>query len=203
VPYAAAPPEVLRLRTSCVTISDMNTVIWTTLFTVAGTLGGVLITAIFNDRSLARQAEENKRRDEQASAAAVSDRQRDAYFGLLGTARYWKSAAQEIQQEFSEGLPKDLNIDRSRILVQDLTQAVARVELVGTDAARSGAEAIYDKSIAIGILYAKFESRRSEAKDKPGSPIPEFDSQGASEAIGKLEAEIKSFLKLARREQGN
>jgi hypothetical protein len=178
----------------------MNTVIWTTLFTVAGTLGGVLITAIFNDRSQTQRAEETRRQDEQASAAAVADRQRDAYTRLLGTARYVLGAALEIQQEF-KGLPPDREIDRSRILVQDLTQAVARVELVGTETARSGAEAIYDKSLHVGHVFALYMRQLTAAQENPGSPKPEFDSHGASEAIRDLEAEIKSFLECVRREQ--
>jgi hypothetical protein len=174
----------------------MNTVVWTTLITAVAALGGVLFTAVFAYVTQARQAA-------RASAAAVLVRQRDAYAGLLGTARYWKSAAQEIQQEF-EGLPKDLKIDRSRILVQDLTQAVARVELVGTAAARSGAEAIYDKSIAIGLMYAHFESQRPPARGhRRPRVLSTSDRDRASGAIKNLEAEIQSFLELVRREQGN
>jgi hypothetical protein len=180
----------------------MNTVIWTTLFTVAGTLGGVLLTGVFADRTQARQDEDAKRRDEQASAAAVSDRQRDAYAGLLGTARYWLSAALEIQQEF-EGLPRDTKIDRSRILVQDLTQAVARVELVGTDAARSGAEAIYKKAMAAGLVFAHYVGLRAEAKKTGSHVLPNVGSLSASEAIRDLEAEIQSFLECVRHEQEN
>jgi hypothetical protein len=102
----------------------MNTVIWTTFFTAAGAVGAALVTAVFANRSQARvteqasrQAEETRRQAEQASAAAVAaavlDRQRDANAKLLGTARYWLIAAQEIQQEFFAGLPKDLQVDRS------------------------------------------------------------------------------------------
>jgi hypothetical protein len=74
----------------------MNTVIWTTLFTAAGAVGGALVTAVFADRTQTRQAEEARRKAERASAAAVSDRRRDAYASLLGTARYWLSAALEM-----------------------------------------------------------------------------------------------------------
>jgi hypothetical protein len=182
----------------------MSTIVWTTLITavatVTGSLGAIWLKGLYDDKTQARQAEDAGRRDEQASAAAISDRQRDAYAGLLGTARYWLSAALEIQQEF-EGLPKDTKIDRSRILVQELTQAVARVELVGTDAARSGAETVYNKAIAAGLVFAHYAGLRAEAK-KTGSHIPEFDNPGASEAIGALEAEIQSFLECVRREQG-
>jgi hypothetical protein len=94
--------------------------------------------------------------------------------------------------------------DRSRILVQDLTLAVARVELIGTAAARTGAEAVYDESVAIGHMYAHFESQRTDAEKKRRTHVfSEADSDNASTAIRKLEAQIQSFLELARREQGN
>lgn len=155
----------------------MSTIVWTTLITavatVTGSLGAVWIKGLIDDRAQARQAEEARRQAEQASAAAASDRQRDAYAVLLGTARYWLSAAEEIRQEF-KGLPADRAIDRSPILVQDLTQAVARVELVGTDISRSGAEAIYDKSMAVGHVFALHLRQLTAAHDDAAHPSPSF-----------------------------
>jgi hypothetical protein len=89
------------------------------------------------------------------------------------------SAAQGIRQE-SEGLPRDRRVDRSRILVQDLTQAAARVELVDTPAARSGAEAIYDKSAAVGLMYAQYLRVLTAAREDPGLPgLLKLDTHGA------------------------
>ena len=71
----------------------MSTIVWTTLITAVSTvtasLGTVWIKGLIDNRAQALQAE-------QASAAAMSDRQRDAYTGLLRTARYWQGAAEEI-----------------------------------------------------------------------------------------------------------
>jgi hypothetical protein len=77
------------------------------------------------------------------------------------------------------------------------------VELVGTDAARSDAEAIYDKSMAVGHVFALHLRQLTAAHEDPAHPSPSFDSHAALEAIGDLETEIQSFLECARREQGN
>ena len=177
----------------------MSTIVWTTLITAVSTvtasLGTVWIKGLIDNRAQALQAE-------QASAAAMSDRQRDAYTGLLRTARYWQGAAEEIRQEF-KGLPPDHEIDRSRILVQDLTQAAALVELVGTGTARTCAEVIYDKSMSVGHVYARHLRQLTSAKENPGTPVPAFDTHAASEALRALEAAIQSFVNCVRVELGS
>lgn len=181
----------------------MTTIVWTTMITgvaaVAAAIGAAWITGINADRAQARQAEEARRQAEQASVAAVSDRQRDAYTSLLRIARYWQSAAEEIRQEFM-GLPADHEIDRSRILVQDLTQATALVELVGTRAAGTRAEAIYDTAMTVGHVYALHLRQLTAAKGHPGTPIPEFDSHAASAALRALDAAIEAFRDCVRAE---
>jgi len=184
----------------------MSAIVWTTLITAVATvtasLGAVWIKGLIDDRAQARQAEEARWQAEQASADAVSDRRRDAYTGLLRTARYWQSAAQEIRQEF-KGLPADQEIDRSRILIQDLTQATALVELVGTATASARAEAIYDTAMSVGHVYARHLRQLAAAQGYPGTPTPEFDGSAASKALKALDAAIEAFRDCVRAELGS
>jgi hypothetical protein len=155
-------------------------------------LGAIWIKGLLDDHAQARQAE-------QASVAAVSDRQRNAYTGLVRSARFWHSAALEIREEF-RGLPKDNAIDRSRILVQDLTQAVALVELIGSGQARSAAWEIYEASMSVGRMYAR--RLQQLAAPREDAPAPEFDSDAARKRIDTLEAAIREFADSVRTELG-
>lgn len=98
------------------------------------------------------------------------------------------------------GLPKDQAIDRSRILVQDLAQAVALVELIGSDKARSGAREIYKASMSIGQMYAQWLSQL--ARKGSGSLVADFDSDAAKERTDALGAAIRTFLDSVRPELG-
>lgn len=120
----------------------MNAIVWTTLITavatVSGSLGAVWIKGHYDNLAQARQAE-------QAAADSVASRQRDAYAGLLQTARFVHGVALRLREEF-EGLPTDdidHLADRAAPLAHDLTQSVTLVELIGSDDARSQALAIY------------------------------------------------------------
>jgi hypothetical protein len=102
----------------------MTAIVWTTLITAVATvtasLGAVWIKSSYDDRAQARQAE-------QTAAESATGRQREAYAGLVQTARFVHGVGLRIREEF-EGLPAD-DIDHiadlAALLVHDLTQAVA------------------------------------------------------------------------------
>lgn len=179
-------------------IEHMSAFPWTTLITagapVVASLGAILIKGRFDDRAQARQAE-------QASVAAASDRQRQAYAGLVQSAHFWRSSAMEIREEF-RGLPKDEAIDRSRILVQDVTLAVALVELIGSAEARSAAGQIYKEAMAVGEMFAQRLRQLAAAREGAPTPAPGFDSDAVKKKIDTLNAAIKEFVDRVRAEPG-
>jgi len=117
------------------------------------------------------------------------------------SAHFWRSAAMEIREEF-RGLPKDEAIDRSRILVQDVTLAVALVELIGSAEARSAAGEIYKTAMSVGEMYAQRLRQLAAAREGPRVPAPEFDSDAVKKKIDTLDAAIREFVDSVRTEPG-
>jgi hypothetical protein len=177
----------------------MNAIVWTTLITavatVSASLGAVWIKSHYDDRAQARQAE-------QTAAENATGRQRDAYAGLLQTARFVHGVALRLREEF-EGLPADdidHLADRAAPLVHDLTQAVALVELIGSDDARSQALAIYCAAMEVGRFFSEAARALAAARNNPETPVPEFDLSGASARFHDLSAAMESFAKCVRPE---
>ena len=177
----------------------MNAIVWTTLITavatVSASLGAVWIKDHYDDRAQARQAE-------RTAAENATGRQRDAYAGLLQTARFVHGVALRLREEF-EGLPADdidHLADRAAPLVHDLTQAVALVELIGSDDARSQALAIYCAAMEVGRFFSQSARALAAARNNPGTPVPEFDLPGASGRFHALSAAMESFAKCVRPE---
>jgi hypothetical protein len=180
----------------------MNAIVWTTLITavatVSGSLGAVWIKGHYDNLAQARQAE-------QAAADSAASRQRDAYAGLLQTARFVHGVALRLREEF-EGLPADdidHLADRAAPLVHDLTQAVALVELIGSDDARSQALAIYCAAMEVGRFFSECSRALVAARNNPGTPVPEFDLPGASDRFHALSVAMESFAKCVRPELNN
>ena len=179
----------------------MNAIVWTTLITglatVSGSLGAVWIKTHYDERAQARQARETA--DQNAAG-----RQRDAYAGLLQTARFVHGVALRLREEF-EGLPSDdidHLADRAEPLIHDLTQAVALVELIGSDDAPSQARAIYYAAMEVGRFYSQSARALTTARNKRGMQPPEFDSYGVSVRLHALSAAMESFTKCVRPELG-
>jgi hypothetical protein len=177
----------------------MNAIVWTTLITavatVSASLGAVWIKGHYDDRAQARQAE-------QTATENATGRQRDAYAGLLQTARFVHGVALRLREEF-EGLPTDdidHLADRAAPLVHDLTQAVALVELIGSDEARSQALAVYYAAMEVGRFFSQSARALTTARNHPGTPVPEFDLPGASDRFHALSAAMESFAKCVRPE---
>lgn len=175
---------------------QVSTFPWSTLIIagapVVASLGAVWIKGLYDDRAQIRQAE-------QASADAASTRRSGAYIELGRLARFWQSAALEIKAEFG-GAPRDYAIDRSAILVRDLTQAVALVELIGSRQARAGAREIYKAAMSVGAIYSDWLSQSAAARKDPSAPVPEFDDHAATEKLGMLDAAITEFSEITSAE---
>jgi hypothetical protein len=176
----------------------MNAIVLTTLITavatVSGSLGAVWIKSHYDEQAQARQARETA--DENAIG-----RQRDAYAGLLQTARFVHGVALRLREEF-EGLPSDdidHLADRAEPLIHDLTQAVALVELIGSGDAPSQARTIYYAAMEVGRFYSESARARTAARNNnPENPGPDFDKDGASDKLRALSAAMESFTKCVR-----
>jgi hypothetical protein len=177
----------------------MTAIVWTTLITAVATvtasLGAVWIKSSYDDRAQARQAE-------QTAAESATGRQREAYAGLVQTARFVHGVGLRIREEF-EGLPAD-DIDHiadlAAPLVHDLTQAVALVELTGSVNARSYALDIYDKAMVVGHSFAQRVRILAAAHNNSEMLVPEFNKSAATAKLHALNKAIQSFADCVRPE---
>jgi hypothetical protein len=121
--------------------------VWTTLITavatVSGSLGGVWIKGHYDDRTQARQAEQNR-------ATAREDQQRQAYGDLVKTARLALRNFRQLLAVYRADAPNIPAVDeafsQTASLSADLNQAAALAELSGSPSGRQNARAIYDKA---------------------------------------------------------
>jgi hypothetical protein len=132
-----------------VRISDMSAIVWTTLITatatVTGSLGGIWLKGLLDDRAQGRQAEESR-------SAGREDQQRQAYAELVKAARLaLRNFRQLLLLHETGGLnsPDTGDTFNQAIgLAADMSQADAMAELVGSPVGRQNARAVYDKASA-------------------------------------------------------
>lgn len=128
------------------------TVLITGISTLGASLGAVWLKSRYDYKTQKEQAGE-------ATTAARSDRQREAYADLLKTARLYLRATRDlvdanVAEEFDESGEYTSSAARAankrlESLTEELNEAVAKVELLGSDEARSGAKDVYNKIRAI------------------------------------------------------
>jgi hypothetical protein len=132
----------------------MSTIVWTTLITavatLAGSLGGIWLKGIFDDKAQARQAEQSR-------SAAREDQQRQAYGELVATARLALRNFRQLRIAYTAGAPdiqavKDA-LSQTDSLAAEMNKATALAELVGSPGGRKHAREIYDKAKACADLF--------------------------------------------------
>jgi hypothetical protein len=146
--------------------------------------------------------ERRRAQAEETARENASDRRREAYAGLVQTARFVHGVALQMREEF-EGLPSDdidHIADRAAPLVHDLTEAVALVELIGRCNARSHALAIYDAAMVVGHFFAQRVRILVAAHNDPETPVSEFHKSVATAKLHALDKAIESFADCVRPE---
>lgn len=171
---------------------------WTTLITVAGPLVAALGTVGLRDRhDLKRdqQRAEQQRHDEQAA------QRQQAYTDLMTTARRVVRSLRQVRIAHTGDLLDDAGVrpvfERTDAISDDLGQAVALVEYLGSDVARERAQAIFNAAGKAGDIFsarslALYEARRARTRLGP------FDPEPASEAIAELDQAIDAFITAVR-----
>jgi hypothetical protein len=80
----------------------------------------------------------------------------------------------------------------------DLGRAVAVAQLVGSDAAREHAKAIFERARASGEIYSRRSLDLLHAGPRAERSLPKFDIAEAESAHDKLEAAIEAFIDAVR-----
>ncbi len=176
---------------------------WDVLITGASTLGAsvgaVWLKSYYDNKAQGRLAD-------QAAEAARSDRRREAYAGLVKTARLVLRAFRDViaftTDEFEDTAIRS-TLTALETLPEDLNQTVAMVELLGSDAARSGAKDILDKaraSQAVFVMIGRMGlySKRAQPGKMPVLPTVLSDSDQATAQCDELSTAIDRFVETVR-----
>lgn len=137
---------------------------WTVLITGVSTLGASL-GAVWLKSSYDYKTQ--KEQTDEATTAGRTERQREAYADLLKTARLYLRANRDLAafrdpEDFDEtgnytNPVAQVAAQQLVSLTEELNEAVAKVELLGSDEARSGAKDIYNKCRALWAVFAEDE----------------------------------------------
>jgi hypothetical protein len=160
---------------------------------LGGGLGSVALRARY-DRSDAQQARQDSH----------VDAQRNLYARLVVTARL---AARNLRVLYSaepgtHGDDLVLNVfQRTDILADELNQAVALVQLLGSEQARTQAELVITKAQDIGAVYqARSHLIMSLPAGERARRLEKFDSAAMDDRIDELHAAINDFIAAVRPE---
>ena len=169
---------------------------------VAGGLGGGLGSVWLKARYDSKQARQ-QRTDTQADAV------QDSYAHLVVTARL--AAANMRQMHSWYGAAPSARPDqvmlpvmqRSDQLANELSQAVAVVQLTGTEKARIAAGKLIDAARDVSALLHERSQLMEDADAKPAqrARLAPFDSEGAGALIDAVQAATDEFITAARTEK--
>jgi predicted GTPase len=169
---------------------------------VVGGLGGGLGSVWLKARYDSKQARQ-QRTDAQADAV------QDSYALLVVTARLaaanmrqmhtWYGAASGARPD-EEMLPV---MQRSDQLAHELSQAVAVVQLTGTEKARIAAGKLIDAARDVSALFQERSQLMQDTDAKPAqrARLAPFDSEAAGALIDAVQAATDEFITAARTEK--
>ncbi len=168
---------------------------WTTLITVAGTLGGALggvgLKARYDSQDRRFQAQ-------QRTAAASDDRRRESYASLLVSARELHANLQQMRVFYSSDMhdPTVAALNKRMDSRSDqVSQAAASVDLLGSDHVRAA-------EIELADAAQVFTTFRLSAHDDTWSlDTPDgYDEVHIEAAERRLQSAISAFADAARAE---
>jgi hypothetical protein len=169
---------------------------------VAGGLGGGLGSVWLKARYDGKQARQ-QRTDAQADAV------QDSYAHLVVTARRAARNMRQTRIWYSAApgaLPDEVLLpvmQRSDQLADELNQAVAVVQLTGTEKARIAAGKLIDAARDVSALFQERSQliRDTDAKPAQRGRLAPFDSDGADALIDAIQAATDEFITAVRTEK--